>query len=174
MRGPAISFPPVSASRPRAVVRFLARYASLCEVGVGRRPDVAAALADRGRPVTATDVHDRELPAGVRFVRDDVVEASERPDPGDHYRADAVYARNLPPELHRPVLTVARRVDADCLFTTLGGDQAAVDARPVALEDGTTVHVARERNYRRERDDEPKRGSDPERGGDSEREIDPG
>lgn len=167
MRGPAISFPPVSASRPRAVVQFLARYASLCEVGVGRRPDVAAALADRGHTVTATDVHDRDVPTGVRFVRDDVVEASERPDPGGHYRADALYARNLPPELHRPLLTVARRVDADCLFTTLGGDPAAVDARPVSLEDGTTVHVARERNDDRERDDHPERGSDPERDDDS-------
>ena len=143
MSGPGISFPTVSKNRRRAVVELLARYPTACEVGVGRRAEVAAALAERDRSVTTTDVHARETPAGVRFVRDDVVDASRRDDPGDHYRVDAIYALNLPPELHRPVVTVARRVDADCLFTTLGGDPPAVDANPVALDGGETLYVAR-------------------------------
>jgi hypothetical protein len=103
-----------------ALVARLDRYDRLVEVGVGRRPDVAAALAAAGASVTATDVHEFEVPDGVRFVRDDVVAASERSDPGDVYRADAIYALNLPPELHRPARDVARTVGADFLFTTLG------------------------------------------------------
>lgn len=145
MSGPGISFPPVSTERRLAVAELLARYDALCEVGVGRRWEVAAALAERGRSVTATDVRavrDEEVPAGVEFVRDDVVEASDRSDPGDAYHVDAVYALNLPPELHRPTLTVARRVDADCLFTTLGADPATVAATPVTLDGGETLFVA--------------------------------
>ncbi|WP_218780618.1 UPF0146 family protein [Halorarum halophilum] len=133
----------MSQNRRGAVVELLARYHTVCEVGVGRRPEVAAALAARDRSVTATDVHDRETPAGVRFVRDDVVEASRRDDPGDHYRADAIYGLNLPTELHRPTLAVARRVDADCLFTTLGGDPPAVATHPITLDGGETLYVAR-------------------------------
>ena len=145
MSGATISFPPVPPSRRRAVAEFLARYPSVCEVGIGRRSEVARALADRGVRVTATDVHDRPVPEGVRFVRDDAVAAGERPDPGEQYRAAAVYALNCPPELHGPLVELARRVDADCLFTTLGGDPPAVPARSVTLEGGETLYVARER-----------------------------
>jgi uncharacterized UPF0146 family protein len=130
-----------------AVAERLARpgYDRYVEVGVGRRPGVAAALAAAGRRVTVTDVRDPpgdvDLPAGVRFVRDDVVAAAARPDPGGAYRADAVYALHLPPELHRPTLSVARAVGAPLLFTTLGGDEPLV---PVARErvGTTTLYVA--------------------------------
>ncbi|MFC6990121.1 UPF0146 family protein [Haloplanus sp. GCM10025708] len=120
----------------------LARYERLVEVGVGRRPGVAAALADAGKSVTATDVVERPVPDGVRFVRDGVVERSER-GPRDVYRVDAIYALNLPPELHRPTLEVARDADADFLFTTLGYDQPAI---PVGREThgDETLFVARE------------------------------
>jgi hypothetical protein len=123
------------------LVDRLRRYDRLVEVGVGRRSDVAGALAAAGRAVTATDVHERSVPPGVRFVRDDVVAAARRDDPGPAYCADAVYALNLPPELHRPVRDVARAVGADCLFTTLGGDPPTVPARPETLP-GDTLYVA--------------------------------
>ncbi|UPV98821.1 hypothetical protein M0R88_09780 [Halorussus gelatinilyticus] len=123
----------------RAIVGRLSDFERLVEVGVGNRTDVAAALAETGRTVTATDVHPREVPAGVSFVADDVLD----PDPEVYREADAVYALNLPPELHRPTLDVARRHDAAFLFTTLGGDPAAV---PVERETvpGETLFVARE------------------------------
>ena len=100
---------------------------------------MAAALADAGKAVTATDVHSREVPAGVAFVEDDVWD----PDLAVYRDADAIYALNLPPELHRPALDLARRVDAAFLFTTLGGDQPSV---PVSRETlpGETLFVARE------------------------------
>ena len=120
-----------------ALVDRLARYDDLVEVGIGSRPGVAAALADRGRTVTATDVREREVPAGVRFVRDDVTD----PDPAVYRGADAVYALNCPPELQRPLSAAARTADADCLFTTLGTDPAVVDTAPETLPDGTLFRV---------------------------------
>ncbi|ELY92595.1 hypothetical protein C483_07599 [Natrialba hulunbeirensis JCM 10989] len=112
---------------------ILAAYDRLVEVGIGRRTDVAAALAERGCTVTATDIYDRDVPEGVRFVHDDIVD----PDPSIYADADAIYARNLPPELHRPARDVAREAGADLLFTTLGGDQPAIPVERRTIETGT-------------------------------------
>jgi uncharacterized UPF0146 family protein len=105
-------------------------YDSLVEVGVGGRPEVAAALAAAGADVTATDVVDASVPDGVRFVRDDVVERRDRlragEAPPDAYRVDAVYGLNLPAELQRPARDVARTVGADFCFTTLGFEEPTI------------------------------------------------
>ena len=124
-----------------ALVDRLARHDRLVEVGVGRRTEVAGALAARGRAVTATDVHDRAVPDGVRFVRDDVTD----PDEAVYEDADAVYALNCPPELHRAVWWVARRVDADCYFTTLGTDGPAVPVERETLPGETLFRAKRVR-----------------------------
>ncbi|QLC33551.1 hypothetical protein EFA46_004825 [Halarchaeum sp. CBA1220] len=120
-----------------ALVEEFAEYDVLVEVGVGRRPDVAGELAARGCDVRATDVVARETPPGVAFVRDDVTD----PDGGVYADADAVYALNCPPELHRPLRAVARDAGADCLFTTLGLDQPAVPVERRGVR-GETVFVA--------------------------------
>ncbi|OIB58548.1 UPF0146 family protein [Natrialba sp. SSL1] len=112
---------------------ILAAYDRLVEVGIGRRTDVAAALAERGCTVTATDIYDRDVPEGVRFVRDDIVD----PEPSIYADAGAIYARNLPPELHRPARDVAWESCADLLFTTLGGDQPAIPVEQRTIETGT-------------------------------------
>jgi hypothetical protein len=117
---------------------YLASYERAVEIGIGRRSDPARALAERGVSVTATDIHDRDVPEGVRFVRDDIVD----PDPAVYASADVVYARNLPPELHRPALEAARNADADFVFTTLGGDQPAVPVERKTIASGT-LYVAR-------------------------------
>jgi len=127
--------------KPPNVADVLAEFDRLVEVGIGRRPNVAATLAASGHAVTATDVHEREVPDGVRFVVDDVTD----PDPAVYANADAVYALNCPPELHRALLDVAERADAACLFTTLGGDQSAVPVDRRTVETGT-LFVARTRN----------------------------
>jgi hypothetical protein len=129
-----------------ALVERLADYDVLVEVGVGARPEVAAALAARGKHVTATDVHARDVPASVTFVRDDVTD----PDPSVYGDADVVYALNCPPELQRPLVDVARRVGADAAFTTLGADPAVVPVDREAL-DGVreTLFVATARPNRR-------------------------
>ncbi len=116
---------------------YLADADRVVEIGIGRRPDLAAALVQAGVAVTATDVYDRTVPDGVRFVRDDIL----TPDRAIYANADAIYARNLPPELHRPAFDVARDVDAEFLFTTLGGDEPVVPVERKRIESGT-LYVA--------------------------------
>jgi hypothetical protein len=135
----------VPAQRTELAAR-LATYDRLVEVGVGRRPAVAAALVDAGCTVTATDVFDATVPDGVRFVRDDVVARRDTLDghPGAPYDADALYGLNLPAELQSPARDVAHAAGADCLFTTLGFEEPVV---PVARETvgGETLYVAERR-----------------------------
>ena len=115
------------------LVDHLARFERPIEVGLGRRPDVAAALAGRGCAVTATDIHDRSTPDGVTFVRDDVTDPTL-----EHYTGgDVVYALNCPPELQRPTRDLARRIGVPFYFTTLGTDPATVPATPTTLADAT-------------------------------------
>ena len=95
--------------------------------------------------MTATDIRDRSVPEGVRFVRDDVTE----PTLSVYEGADVVFARNLPPELQRPTYRVARRVDAACWFTTLGGDPAVVPAEPEQLSGGVALYRATDSPERR-------------------------
>jgi hypothetical protein len=119
------------------VARFAAADAAV-EVGVGNRPAVAAALAERGVAVTATDRRPVSAPEGVSVVVDDVTD----PDSSVYAGADLVYALNLPPELHRPTLAVAREHDATFAFTTLGTDQPLVPVERETLP-GETLFVAR-------------------------------
>jgi uncharacterized UPF0146 family protein len=137
----------VNTRRDTALVGRLSEYPSAVEVGVGRRPAVAAGLSDAGVAVTVTDVvaaDEVDAPPSVSFVRDDIVAASERDHPGEIYEAALVYGLNFPPELHRPALNVARAVDADFQFTTLGYDSPAVAYETEALPEGETLYVARD------------------------------
>ncbi|PSQ63436.1 MAG: hypothetical protein BRD21_02615, partial [Halobacteriales archaeon SW_8_66_22] len=97
-----------------AIVSRLSDRERVVEIGIGRQPAVARALAAAGLDVTATDIHERAVPDGVTFVHDDVTD----PDRAVYTGADALYACNLPPELQRPALSIAREVDASFLFTT--------------------------------------------------------
>lgn len=117
----------------RALVKRFSPFDTVVEIGVGARPAVARDLAATGVDVTATDVRGLEVPPGVAFAVDDVT-APERALYAD---ADALYALNLPPELHRPVLDLARDVDAAFRFTTLGCDQPAVPVRRETIPDET-------------------------------------
>ncbi len=122
------------------LVDRLASVDSVVEVGIGNHPDVAGALAERGVDVTATDIVEREAPDGVRFVVDDILD----PDQSVYAGCDIVFARNLPPELHRPTLTVADDVDAAFWFTTLGGDQPTVAVDREQLPGGETLYRAKD------------------------------
>ncbi|WP_267161211.1 UPF0146 family protein [Halovenus salina] len=122
----------------RALVARLSRFDSVVELGIGRRTSVAQALAVRGRDVTATDIRERSVPTGVSFACDDVT----APDHELYADADALYALNWPPELHRPAVELADAVDATFLFTTLGGDQPVVPVRRITVP-GETLYIAR-------------------------------
>jgi len=124
--------------RTETITDYLAGYDHALEVGIGHRTDVASALTERGVDVIATDIYPRPVPEGVTFIRDDVVS----PTPSIYAGSEVIYALNLPPELHRPTLEVARRVDAAFCFTTLGGDQPAVSVERETIP-GDTLYVAR-------------------------------
>jgi len=119
----------VLGSTREALVGRLSAYDSVVEVGVGREPAVAAELARAGVAVTATDIHHRTVPPVVTFVLDDIT----APQRSLYADAGALYGLRLPPELHRPALDLARDVDADLFFTTLGGDPPAVPVRAETL-----------------------------------------
>lgn len=129
---------PHSRRGSETIADYLRPYDRVVEIGIGRRTDLAAALAEAGVSVTATDVYERSVPDGVRFVQDDIVDS----DPSVYADADAIYARNLPPELHRPALEAAREAEAAFYFTTLGGDQPAVPVERKTVREGT-LYVAR-------------------------------
>lgn len=122
----------------RALRDRLAGLDRVVEIGIGRRHEVAAELAARDVTVTATDLRERSVPEAVRFVRDDVTDPRHAVYDG----ADVLYARNLPPELQRPTVELARVVDAACLFTTLGADPAVVPAQRERLP-AETLYCAR-------------------------------
>ncbi|OYR55306.1 hypothetical protein DJ73_02455 [Halorubrum sp. Ea1] len=155
-------------SPPRlALVEELARHDRLLEVGVGDRPGIARSLAERGRDVVAIDVAVGEralatareteaatVAGSLRAVEADVLalaaatdaEAGAEADSTEGHPTegefDAVYACNLPAELQRPTVALAERLDAACLFTTLGFEEPTVPVGRRSLS-GTTVYVAR-------------------------------
>jgi uncharacterized UPF0146 family protein len=122
-----------------AIVDHLRSANCVVEIGIGNRPALARELAACGISVTATDIVDRETPPSVRFVRDDVT----APTLSVYEDADALFAQNLPPELHRPTALLAATVGADCLFTTLGGDPPLVDVSRKTIP-GETLFVVTE------------------------------
>ncbi|UVE51567.1 hypothetical protein KU306_06735 [Haloferax larsenii] len=125
------------------IVARLSEYERVVEVGIGRQSAVASGLADHGVDVVAVDVYDVPVPEGVVFVRDDVVARADVATRGDdaslgpYEGVEAVYALNLPVELHRPTARVARRAGADFLFTTLGYDEPSIPVRRESLAEDT-------------------------------------
>ncbi len=120
------------------LVAHLSVYDRVVEVGIGRNPAVARELAAAGVTVTATDIRHREVPPGVDFVIDDIT----TPDRQLYADADAMYALNLPPELHGPARSLARETDTSLLFTTLGTDPPTVPVDRESLP-AETLFVAR-------------------------------
>ncbi|WP_418280509.1 UPF0146 family protein [Halorubrum sp. DTA98] len=145
----------MSPSDAPSIVDELAAFDRLLEVGIGRRPDVARALADRACDVIAIDVDEAALATHdgpYRTGRGDVVALAEAVDPlatlpvdSDDAGFDAVYGLNLPAELQRPTVETARRLDAACAFTTLGFEEPVVPVRRRSLTEGT-LYVARQRD----------------------------
>lgn len=161
-------------SSRRSLTETLGSFDRLLEVGIGDRPEVARALAARGRDVVAVDVDDSVVGAvtsgeidedrdgegnadragdddrsgSLRVRRGDVVALADAVDPltelvneADVRSIDAVYGLNLPAELQRPALRLAERLDAVCLFTTLGFEEPVVPVTRRSLPD-ETLYVA--------------------------------
>lgn len=116
-----------------ALADELVAYDTLVEVGIGRRVSVARTLLARGSQVIATDIYPQNVPDGVHFILDDITD----PELSIYADAAAIYALNLPPELHRPIRDVARHSHSELLFTTLGGDGPAVPVSRTTIPNET-------------------------------------
>jgi len=157
----------VDPSTRSPLVSELARRDRLLEVGIGTRPGVARALAERGRDVVGVDIDAGERTraaaqgapsqdatrnaAGAnggsfRVIEWDVVSAVESGRAAEAlerrlgHGVDAVYARRLPAELQRPTVDLAAQLDAACLFTTLGFEEPVVPVGWRSLP-GVTLYV---------------------------------
>jgi Uncharacterized protein conserved in archaea len=94
------------------------------------------ALAGAADPLTAVT---ESASAGSRTDTQGAVERAE-----DATGFDAVYARRLPAELQSATAKLARRLDAACVFTTLGFEDPVVPVERRS-HSGTTVYVWRGR-----------------------------
>ncbi len=105
----------------------LGQFERVLEVGIGARDDLAMRLARADIAVLAVDIEAYDLPAPIEFIQADI----RHLDPASVTLIDAVYARRLPPELHRPVARFAQEVDAILYFTTLGGELPEISVDPI-------------------------------------------
>ena len=121
-----------------SLLDILSPFKRLVEVGIGSRIDIARLLSE-SRNVVATDIHQCEIPQGIQFFLDDIC----NPTLEIYYKADIIYALNLPSELHRPTLDVASQIGSKFLFTTLGTDFPEI---PIQIETipGETIYWALE------------------------------
>ncbi len=103
-----------------AIVEFIAKNYSgkVVEVGIGHYHCVARRLADMGFEVVATDLKKLTVPEKVKFYVDDIT----NPNLNIYRGARLVYSLRPPPELHDPILSVAKEVGADCLIRPFGNE----------------------------------------------------
>ena len=86
------------------------------EVGIGNYSKVAEFLAERGLKVITTDIVTRE--PSVEFHIDDVT----NPDPDIYQGPELVYSIRPPPEIFDAIISLSKRISADCIIKPLYGD----------------------------------------------------
>lgn len=105
----------------------LSEFERVLEIGIGNRTGLAERLNERGIRVFAIDIDPPEMHAGVQVIKADIHSV----DPSRFKPLDAVYARRLPPELHRPTARLAEAIACPLFFTTLGGEVPIVPTKTV-------------------------------------------
>ena len=86
------------------------------EVGIGNYTKLAEFLAENGLRVVATDVVERNVK--VDFFVDDI----QKPNLKIYEGAELIYSLRPPPEIFNAIISVARKVGADCIIKPLYGD----------------------------------------------------
>ncbi len=118
-----------------AIVEYISsRYARVAEIGIGYNSCVAEGLLRRGVEVIATDLRRVEVPEGVKFFVDDVMNPRI-----EMYRGvELIYSIRPPPELYSFIKSLAKSVGADCLIRPFGNEYSP---------DGRLVNYKGERFY---------------------------
>jgi uncharacterized UPF0146 family protein len=91
-------------------------YTSAVEVGVGHNPGAALLIHTAGVPVRCTDIHQREVPAGIVFTIDDIFD----PDLSLYAGTGVIYAIRPAEEMVPPMIALAKKIGCDLLVCHLG------------------------------------------------------
>jgi hypothetical protein len=98
---------------PEVIAEYILRHyaGKVVEVGIGHYPSIALILSEK-LDVVATDSREVRVPSKIRFFVDDIFE----PDLGIYQNASLIYSIRPPPELYKPLVSLAEKVGADCLI----------------------------------------------------------
>jgi len=98
---------------PEAIAEYILRHyaGKVVEVGIGHHSSIALMLSEK-LEVVATDSREVRVPSKIRFFVDDVFE----PDLSIYQNASLIYSIRPPPELYKPLVSLAEKVGADCLI----------------------------------------------------------
>jgi hypothetical protein len=97
--------------------RYIAdNYRHAVEVGIGKNPVAAQILSRAGILLRSTDVHTDTVCDDLAFAADDIFS----PDISLYRGADVIYAIRPAIEMIPPMITLARRINCDCIVYHLG------------------------------------------------------
>lgn len=100
------------------MVDFIAgRYASTAEIGIGKFPDIALALLNKGMKIFATDIKPFKY-RGLEIIVDDVTQ----PDLSLYEGIDLVYSMRPPPELVPYMQRLANKISAGLIIKPLSSE----------------------------------------------------
>lgn len=101
----------------RSIASYIAKhYRNVAEIGVGRNPETALILRDRGVRVFCTEIRPVPEIPGVRVVCDDIF----APDMALYRDLDLIYSVRPHEEMMPGLLALAQAVDCDLLVYHLG------------------------------------------------------
>jgi uncharacterized UPF0146 family protein len=120
----------------RCIARYIAkRYRNVAEVGVGGNFEIAEELVRSGCTVICTDIHiPPYLPPGLTVLKDDIF----RPVGKIYQGADLLYAIRPGVEMVPPLISLARKINADLLVYHLGDELFEGGGR--VIECGVPLH----------------------------------
>jgi hypothetical protein len=120
---------------PEVIAEYiLSRYTGkVVEIGIGYYPTVALMLSEK-LDVIATDSREVRVPSRVKFFVDDIFD----PDLRIYQNASLIYSIRPPPELYKPLVSLAEKVEADCLIRPFANE---------APEGGKLLNYKGERFY---------------------------
>jgi uncharacterized UPF0146 family protein len=102
----------------RGLTDYIAgRYACAAEIGIGRFPDVALALAKRGVRVFATDIERREH-LGLKVIIDDITE----PRVSLYRETELLYSMRPAPELVPYMRRLAKEIGVELIVKPLASE----------------------------------------------------
>ncbi len=121
--------------RIEGMVDFIAgRYTNTAEIGIGKFPDIAFALLNRGMRIFATDIQPFKY-KGLKVIVDDIT----RPDLSLYEGIDLIYSMRPPPELIPYMERLANKISAGLIIKPLSSEY--IDGRRLMCHGNTTFFL---------------------------------